>query len=432
MPELTIEMWPIERPIPYARNARVCPESAIAKVAASLKEFGFRQPIVVDAEGVIIAGHTRLLAAQRLGLAEVPIHVATGLTPAQVKAYRLADNRTAQETSWDDELLAIELEELLGLDIDAALTGFDEDELASLLAEPTQGLTDPDDVPEIPETPASAAGDLWLLGAHRLLCGDSTNVEDVQRLMNGKRAVLMPTDPPYLVDYDGGNHPQTWANGGKQPGAARDSGTKHWDAYTDHESAVTFYSDFLAVALSEALIETPFLYQWFGMMKVDIVLEAWRAAGLLPHQVLIWSKTRRVLTRCDFMWDYEPCMYGWVQGKRPASDRRPPANATAVWEIESKIDDSPGSIHPTMKPVEIVRRPITYHTKPGELIYEPFSGSGTAIIAAEETGRACCALELSPAFVDAAVLRWQAFTGKAATLDGDGRTFAEIAEERGE
>ena len=240
---LSVELWPIEKPIPYARNARVCPEAAIAKVAASLKEFGFRQPIVVDAEGVIIAGHTRLLAAQRLGLDQVPVHIATGLTPAQVKAYRLADNRTAQETSWDDELLAIELEELSGLDIDLELTGFGEDEIAALLAEPNPGLTDPDEVPEIPEEPVSRPGDLWLLGGHRLLCGDSTVAEDVQRLMDGKRAALMATDPPYLVDYDGGNHPNTDANGGKWGNPTKE---KHWDAYTDHESAVGFYQDFIA------------------------------------------------------------------------------------------------------------------------------------------------------------------------------------------
>jgi DNA modification methylase len=432
MPSLAVELWPVERPIPYARNARVCPEAAVAKVAASLAEFGFRQPIVVDAEGVIIAGHTRLLAAQRLGLKEVPVHVAIGLTPQQVKAYRLMDNRSAQETSWDEELLALELEELSGLDVDLLLTGFDEEELAALLAEPTQGLTDPDAAPVVPEHPISEVGDLWTLGAHRLLCGDSTKAEDVKRLMNGKRAVLMATDPPYLVDYDGGNHPQTWANGGKAPGAPKDAGTKHWDAYTDHESAVTFYRDFLKLALSEALGPQPVIYQWFGMMKVDIVLESWREVGLLPHQVLIWRKSRRVLTRCDFMWDYEPAMYGWVQGERPPAKLRPPANATAVWEIESKIDDEPGAIHPTMKPVETVRRPILYHTKPGQLIYEPFSGSGTALIAAEESGRACCAIELSPAFVDATVTRWQAFTGKEATLEGDGRSFAQVSQERRE
>ena len=427
---LSVEWWPTTKPTPYARNARQCPEQAIAKVAGSIHEFGFKNPILVDGEGTIIAGHTRLLAAQRLDLAEVPVIICADLSPAKVKALRLADNRTAQETSWDDELLAIELEELLGLEIDLELTGFDEEEIAALLAEPTEGLTDEDTPCDLPEIPASRTGDLWLLGKHRLLCGDSTNADEVQRLMAGKRATLMATDPPYLVDYDGGNHPQTWANGGKKPGAEKDAGTKHWDAYTDHDSSVTFYRDFLSIALEVALSPRPVVYQWFGMMKVDIVLEAWREVGLLPHQVLIWKKSRHVLTRCDFMWDYEPMMYGWLQGERPGSLIRPPANATAVWEIESKIEDSPGNLHPTMKPVELIRRPILYHTKPGGLIYEPFSGSGTAIIAAENTGRTCCAMEQSPAFVDAAVARWEAYTGEAATLEGDGRSFAEITQER--
>jgi DNA modification methylase len=238
----------------------------------------------------------------------------------------------------------------------------------------------------------------------------------------------MATDPPYLVDYDGGNHPQTWGNGGKEAG--HDVATKHWDAYTDHDSAVGFYRDFLAAAVAHALTERPALYQWFGAMKTDIVFEAWRANGFLPHQIIIWHKSRSVLTRCDFMWNYEPCMYGWIEGKRPEAELRPPANATAVWEVTSKIEDNPGSIHPTMKPVELIRRPILYHTHPGELIYEPFSGSGTALIAAEMTGRRCYALELSPAFVDVAILRWQRFAGQEAILAGEERSFAEIAAAR--
>jgi DNA modification methylase len=424
---LQIEWWPVEKPLPYARNARVCPEQAIAKVAGSIHEFGFKNPILVDAEGVIIAGHTRLLAAQRLELETVPVIVCADLSPAKVKALRLADNRTGEETTWDEELLAVEIGELLGLDIDLSLTGFDEGELAALLAEPTTGLVDADDAPEPPEDPVSQVGDLWLLGGHRLLCGNSTSAEDVQRLMDGKRAVLMATDPPYLVDYDGGNHPNTDANGGKWGNPAKE---KHWDAYTDHESAVDFYRGFLTVATEHALTPAPAIYQWFGAMRADIVFEAWRAVGLLPHQLLIWKKTRTVLTHSHFMWDYEPMMYGWVEGKMPR--RRPPADARAVWEIESKIDDGVSGVHPTQKPIETIRRPIDYHTKAGELIYEPFSGSGTALIAAEEMGRRCNAIELSPAFVDVAVLRWEAFTGAAATLDGDGRTFAAVAEERSE
>ena len=213
--KLTVELWPTSRPTPYARNARVCPESAIEKVATSIKEYGFRQPIVVDAGGVVIAGHTRLLAAKQLGLTKVPVHVATGLSPAQVKAYRLADNRTAEEKSWDLELLPLELEGLIELEYDLELLGFEKGELSAIMTTPKEGLSDPDEVPDPPPEPITRPGDLWELGPHRLLSGDSTDPVDVRRLMDGRRASLMATDPPYLIDYDGGHHPATEGNGGK-------------------------------------------------------------------------------------------------------------------------------------------------------------------------------------------------------------------------
>jgi DNA modification methylase len=403
---LAVESWPIDKPTAYARNARSCPQVAIDKVAASIREFGWRQPLVVDENGVILAGHTRLLAARKLGLSDVPVHIAAGLTPAQAKAFRLMDNRSAQETSWDADLLPLELSELAGLEFDLALTGFEPDELAAFLAEPTEGLTDADDVPDVPEEPLSKPGDLYLLGEHRLLCGDSTNADDVERLMMGKRATLMATDPPYLVDYQGGQHPASAANGGAE------NKDKHWDTYIDHEHSVAFYVDFLRCALDHALTEHAAIYQWFGIMRTEVIWQSWREVGLLPHQVLIWKKTRSVLTYSHFMWDYEPMMYGWREGSMPT--QKPPADAKAVWEIGSAIEDGASGIHPTQKPVETIRRPISYHTRPGGLIYEPFSGSGTAIIAAEETGRTCYAIEQSPQFVDVAVARWEAFTGKKA------------------
>lgn len=410
--ELKVAWWPIERPAPYERNPRIVPEPAIAKVAASIAEYGWKVPLVVDADGLIITGHTRLLAAKRLGLAEVPVIVASDLSAAQVKAYRIADNRTAQETSWDLDLLPGELGDLLGLDYDLDLLGFEADELAEIFAAPTAGLVDPDEVPEAPLEAVSKPGDLWLLGRQRLLCGDATQADDVRRLMDGARAGLMATDPPYLVDYSGGSHPPTRANGGKA-GKAYEKG---WDAYVDAEHSVAFYRDFLIAAVKHALGPAPAIYQWFGITRIEVVLAAWREAGLLAHQVLIWRKTRAVLTYSDYLWDYEPMLYGWVAGKRPA--RRPPAESRAVWEIESKIADGATGIHPTQKPIELFRRPIAYHTKPGELIYEPFSGSGTALIAAEMTGRVCYALEISAQFCDVAVARWSRFTGKEAVLDG--------------
>jgi DNA modification methylase len=404
---LSVEWWPTERPTPYARNPRVAPEEAIAKVAASLTEYGWRQPIVVDFQGVIIAGHTRLLAAKRLGLPQVPIHVATDLSPQQVKAYRLADNRTAEESSWDLELLPLEITELADLGYDLRVLGFDPDELAKLTFTPSEGLTDPDEVPEAPAEAITKPGELIILGDHRLLCGDATSAVDVARLMDGRRAALMATDPPYLVDYDGGHHPDTYANGGKWGRAT----SKGWDAYHDPASATAFYTDYLRVAVECALSDDPAIYQWHAMMRADLVFAAWHAAGLLPHQVLIWAKSRAVLTYCDYLYDYEPCLYGWIKGHQPR--RRPPNDARALWQIDSKIADGEDR-HPTIKPVECFRRPIVYHTVPGEIAYEPFAGSGTALIAAQELGRTCYALELEPVFCDVIVSRWERFTGRQA------------------
>jgi DNA modification methylase len=409
--ELRVTWWPIERPTPYESNPRLAPALAIAKVAASIAEYGWKVPLVVDADGVVIAGHTRLLAATQLGLASVPVIIASDLSPAQVKAFRIADNRTAQESSWDYELLPAELSELLALDYDLELLGFDQDELSAILTPASRGLTDPDLLPAPPQ-PISKKGDLWLLGRHRLLCGDATDEADVARLMDGRRAVLMATDPPYLVDYDGGKHPQTWANGGKR-GADPD---RHWDDYVDHEHAVEFYAAFLRSALDIALTADAAVYQWFGVMRSEVLWAAWRAVGLHPHQVLIWAKSRAVLTHSHYMWNYEPMLYGWPEGKMPK--RKPPAEARAIWEIDSAISDGAGHIHPTMKPTETITRPIGYHSLAGELIYEPFAGSGTAIIAAEMTGRSCYALELAPTFVDVALARWEAFTGNKASRDG--------------
>jgi DNA modification methylase len=407
--EFAVEWWPTSRPIPYEQNPRLCPESAIAKVAVSIREFGFRQPIVVDESGVIVVGHTRLLAAQRLGLETVPVHVAKDLSPAQARAYRLADNRTNEDTRWNEELLALEIGELAALDYDIDVLGFEGSELAALL-EPQAGKTDPDEVPAAPAEPVTQPGDLWLLGPHRLLCGDATKAEDVLRVMGGKRATLMATDPPYLVDYAGGAHPASEANGGAEN---RD---KHWDTYIDHEHSVAFYVDFLKAALDHALTADAAIYEFFAVMRSEVIWQAWRELGLLAHQVVIWKKTRSVLTYSWFLWDYEPLLVGWRQGHQPKL--RPPADAKAVWEVESRIEDAPGSVHPTMKPVELTRRPIGYHTQPGGLIYEPFCGSGTALIAAEQTGRICYALEQSPLFVDVAVARWEAFTGKQARRNG--------------
>ena len=407
---------------PHALNFRIHPAHQSAALAASLDQVGWVQQVVVNTTtGNMIDGHLRLELARQRGEFELPCLfvelsedeerlVLASLDP--IAAMAEADRATLQEL-----LTSIqgEGEQVRGLP--EAIARQERIELPRV-----GGLVDPDEVPEVPEEAATKLGDLWLLGPHRLLCGDSTTAEDVRRLMTGERAALMATDPPYLVDYQGGAHPTSEANRGA---ATKD---KLWDTYIDHEHSVEFYVEFLRTALECALTDDAAVYQAFGIMRTEVIWQSWREVGLLPHQVLVWLKSRSVLTYSHYMWNYEPLMYGWREGHMPAT--KPPADAKAVWEIGSAIEDGAGSIHPTMKPVELIRRPIGYHTAPGELIYEPFSGSGTAIVAAEASGRHCCALELSPQFVDVAVLRWQRFTGGQATLEGDGRNFTEIAAER--
>jgi DNA modification methylase len=390
-------------------------------LADVLGKVGLVQNVIVNRRsGHLIDGHLRVELAKAQGQPTIPVLyvelsaaeeaiVLASLDP--IGAMAIADKERLSEL-----LCGIETPDLAGL-LEAVARA---NRLPLDFASP--GLTDPDEVPEVPEEPLSAPGDLWLLGDHRLLCGDATNVEDVERLMNGERATLMATDPPYLVDYRGGEHPASAANRGSP------SKDKHWDAYIDHEHSVEFYVAFLQTALECALSKDAALYQCFGIMRTEVIWAAWRAVGLLPHQVLIWKKTRAVLTYSHFLWDYEPLMYGWRAGHQPAS--KPPANATAVWEIASVIEDGASGLHPTQKPVQLYRRPILYHSAPGDLAYEPFCGSGTALIAAEQTGRRCYAIEQAPAFVDVAVARWQRFTGAEATLEGDGRCFEQLAAQR--
>ena len=415
---LTVRWLPTEQVTPYADNPRTCPQDAIDTVATSITEYGFVQPITTDERLVILTGHTRRLAALQLGLAKVPVIVVAGLTAAQARAYRLMDNKSHEATSWNTELLRGELAALVGMEIDPALTGFSSQELADLLAPATDGtlgLCDPDELVEPPAKPTTRPGEVRLLGRHRLMCASSCVAENVSRLMAGRRAHLMATDWPYGVSYDGGNHPTTWNKAGRRISAEHK--TRHWDDYRDTDELGTFYSDCLRIALDYALVSRPVVYTFFAMMKAPVVFAAWQQVGLLPHQVCVWQKSRHVLSRCDYMWNYEPLLYGWIKGKRPQPERRPPAAATAVWQVGSAIEDGQSGLHPTQKPVELIRRPIDYHTRVGELIYEPFSGSGTALIAAEMTGRSCYAMELSPAFCDAATRRWENFTGRESVLE---------------
>jgi DNA modification methylase len=388
------------------RNARSHPERNLEAIKDSLSRFGQQKPIVIARDGVVVAGNGTLAAARALGWTHLAC-VTTDLQGDAQRGFALADNRTAELAEWDIVRLN---EALAALPTDlAALTGFDEREMARIARDAdaairamVQAAAGEDEVPPLPAEPVTRPGDLWILGEHRLLCGDSTEANEVARLMNGEKAALLATDPPYLVDYTGGNHPQSFSN---RP-EVRD---KAWDAYKDPETGIAFFEGYLRVALARCREGVP-VYQWHAHRRQDLVDEAWKRVGLLRHQQIIWKKAHAVLTRSHFMWQHEPCLYGWVEGTPPAL--RPPPNETTIWEIDQKDDALID--HPTVKPVEIFARPIRFHTVPGDVCLEPFSGSGTQIIAAEQLGRRCFAMEKAPEYVDVAVARWEKLTGKKA------------------
>jgi DNA modification methylase len=394
--------------VPYARNARTHSEAQVVQLAASIREFGFTNPILVDGERGIIAGHGRLLAARKLGLTEVPTIELSHLTPAQRRAYVLADNRLALSAGWDEDLLRIELGDLQAEGFDLALTGFDADEIGKLLIEATDGLADPDQVPDVPAVPVSRLSDLWLLGRHRLLCGDATDPATVARLLAGVQPHLMVTDPPYGVAYD-----PAWRNRAGVSTTQR-TGKVENDHRADWREAWALFPGEVA-------------YVWHGALHATTVAESLVVYGFEIRAQVIWAKDRLVLGRGHYHWQHEPCWYAVRGTGHWSGDRK----QTTLWQIASHGQDAE-TVHGTQKPVECMRRPIVNNSSPGQAVYEPFSGSGTTLIAAEMEGRACHALELSPAYVDVAVTRWQAFTGQQAVLDGDGRSFAEIAALRAE
>ena len=387
---MSVELRPLDAVRPYANNPRQN-DDAVEAVAESIRRFGFRQPIVVDADGVIVAGHTRFRAAQRLGLATVPVHVATDLTPDEVRAYRLADNKTAELASWDDAMLSIELDALRGVGIDWTLLGFDEEELAKLLAPAgTEGLTDPDAVPEKPADPITKPGDLWLLGKHRLLCGDSTSSADVTRLLDGAVPALMVTDPPYGVEYD----PEWRMDAGLTANTARMGKVMNDDRADWTEAWKLFPGD---VA-----------YVYHAGVFASTVQQSLERAGFAIRAQIIWAKDRLALSRGDYHWQHEPCWYAVREGGK--GHRTDDRTQTTLWSIPARDDAGHG--HGTQKPVECMERPVRNHL--ADTVYEPFAGSGTTVIACERTGRTCMAMELDPGYCDVVVRRWEDFTGRKA------------------
>ena len=395
-----IELRPIDSITPYDKNPRLN-DGAVEAVARSLKEFKVRQPIVVDKDGIIVVGHTRWKAAKSLGWTEFPVHVAADLTPEQAKAYRLADNQAATIAEWDMDLLPAELLELKDLGLDMNLLGWTDAELNELLAPPgTEGLTDTDDVPEPPKDPITKPGDLWRLGEHWLLCGDSTKPGDVDRVMDGRTAALVATDPPYLVDYTG-----------ERP---NDSG-KDWSA-TYREIDITDADGFFRGLFTNVLrVMAPncAVYCWHAHKRQALIAKVWTELGILDHQQIVWVKPTPVFGRVFWHFQHEPCMMGWKQGSMPSHGDGHEFSSvwTIDWEGKARIV---GNSHPTQKPVEIFARPMRKHTNRGDIVFEPFSGSGSQLIAAEREGRRCRAIELEPTFVDVAVARWETFAGKKA------------------
>jgi DNA modification methylase len=406
-PRLAVEYRPAAALIPYTRNARTHFDAQVAQIAASIREFGWTNPVLVDGESGIIAGHGRLLAARKLGMATVPVIELFGLSEAQKRAYIIADNKMALNGGWDNELLGLELGDLAALGIDLSLTGFDDLEIAALTSLGTAGLTDPDDIPDTPEQPTTCPGDVWLLGKHRLICGDSTNAADVERVLNGVRPHLLVSDPPYGVSYD-----PSWR--------------ERFSDGNDLARGKVLNDDRANWREAWALFPGDVAYVWHGALHATTVAASLEASGFAVRSQIIWDKTRLVIGRGDYHWQHEPAWYGVRKGRKGhwAGDRK----QTTVWAIPHRKS---ASGHGTEKSVECMKRPIENNSSPGQAVYEPFSGSGTTIIAAEMTGRSCHAIELNPAYVDVAVKRWQEFTGQAAMLEGDGRSFAELAAERG-
>ena len=404
-----IEQWPTAKLVPYARNARTHSDAQVAQIAASIAEFGFTNPILAGSDGVIVAGHGRLAAAQRLGLEAVPVVVLDHLSATQRRALVIADNRIAENAGWDDAMLRVELAALADDDFNVALTGFDADALAELMAgeEPdADGQTVDDAVPEVPETPISRSGDIWLLGGHRLLCGDATVAASYERLLAGDQADMVFTDPPYNVNY---------ANSAKDKMRDKDR------AILNDNLGDGFY-DFLLAALTPTLAHCRGgIYVAMSSSELDVLQAAFRAAGGKWSTFIIWAKNTFTLGRADYQRQYEPILYGWPEGAQRhwCGDR----DQGDVWNIKKPQKND---LHPTMKPVELVERAIRNSSRPGNVVLDPFGGSGTTLIAAEKSGRQARLIELDPKYVDVIVRRWQDWTGKQASRESDGMLRADL------
>lgn len=424
---MEIQIWPIDRLIPYVRNPRKN-DAAVDRMVASMREFGFKIPVLARSDGEVVDGHLRLKAAKKLGITEIPVILCDEWTTQQVKAFRLMVNRSVTWADWDEELLALELQELQGVDFDLTLTGFDGKELDDLLAMDDEAKADT--APPLPESPASRLGDLWILGPHRVLCGDCTSQGVVARLLGERQPRLMVTDPPYGIELDTEWRDRAGLNGlgSAEPSYMKNRTVGHTETSISGDTRADWADAFALVPSLEVA------YVWHASKFTREVLDGLLRIGFLHHQQIIWDKGRTVLTRTHYWFQHEPCWY--VRKKNAPWFGKAGENST-IWSSPSPKFIMGGSDeekfdHPTQKPVELMRRPILNHLQRGELVYEPFLGSGTTLAAAELTQRVCYGVELDPKYVDVVVQRWQTLSGKQAVLDGDGRTFDEVRGQRGE
>jgi DNA modification methylase len=449
MQSLEIQIWNIDRLVFYARNPRKN-DAAVDRMCGSIREFGFKIPVLARSHGEVVDGHLRLKAARKLGswpggdTSSIPVILCDEWSEAQVKAFRLMVNRSVAWADWDEELLALELQELNTEDFDLELTGFNPKEIDDLLALPDEEKAN--QTPPVPETPISRVGDLWLCGKHRVLCGDCTKPEDVARLMGDRKPLLMVTDPPYGIELDSEWRDRAGLNtapGEKRTAAAKAAARNNPQypaeaSYMKHRTeghTETTISGDTRADWSEAFELVPSLqiaYVWHASKFTREVLDGLLRIGFEHHQQIIWDKGRTVLTRTLYWFQHEPC---WFVRKKNAPWFGKAGENSTIWASPSPKFIMGGSDeekfdHPTQKPVDLMRRPILNHLKRGELVYEPFLGSGTTLAAAELTERVCFGMELDPKYVDVVIQRWQTLSGKQATLDGDGRTFEQIGEER--
>jgi DNA modification methylase len=425
--EIRIEFRLVAKLIPYERNSRTHSKQQVHQIAASIQEFGWTNPILVDSEDGIIAGHARLLAAQQLGMTEVPVIVLGHLTQAQRKALVLADNKLALNAGWDEELLRIELEDLQSLEFDLELTGFAPIEIDELLRD--QPIEEKADLaPPLPAVATTRLGDLWLLGKHRALCGDATSLEAVARLLDGCKPLLMATDPPYGIELDNEWRDRAGIN------AHVPAQVSHMKRRIEGHTQTTISGDTVAdwSHAFELVSSLQVAYVWHASRFTSEVLRGLLRIGFVHHQQIIWRKSQAALTRTHYWFNHEPA---WYMRKKNAPWFGKPGENTTVWDAASPKMIMGGSDeakfdHPTQKLIELMRRPILNHLRRGEIVYDPFLGSGTTLAAAELTQRICLGLELDPKYVDVIIERWQQLSGEEAKLEGDGRTFAEIKVER--